>query len=134
MFSKIGSSLRGNTCAQIFTDGNEAVLAYPMRGKAEAGTQLLNLIQQVGIPNEIHRDGAPEMGGNSKFGKICQEYRIKSTFIEPYSPWQNRCENMIGVLSRKVKARRARRRIPKCVWDFHIVGVGSSILCGSMLV
>jgi len=134
MFSKIGSSLRGNTCAQIFTDGNEAVLAYPMRGKAEAGTQLLNLIQQVGIPNEIHRDGAPEMGGNSKFGKICQEYRIKSTFIEPYSPWQNRCENMIGVLSRKVKSRRARRRIPKCVWDFHIVGVGSSILCGSMLV
>jgi len=28
---------------------------------------------------------------------------------------------MIGVLSRKVKARRARRRIPKCVWDFHII-------------
>jgi len=28
---------------------------------------------------------------------------------------------MIGVLSRKVKARRARKRIPKCVWDFHIV-------------
>jgi len=117
MFSKIGTSLRGNTCAQIFTDGNGAVFAYPMRSKAEAGTQLFNLIQQVGIPNEIHRDGrlrwaeVPSLtryAGNTRSG-------------EPNSPWQNRCENMIGVLSKKVKARRARRRIPKCVWDFHIV-------------
>jgi len=121
MFSKIGTSLRGNTCAQIFTDGNGAVFAYPMRTKSEAGSQLLNLIQQVGVPNELHRDGAPEMGGNSEFMKICREYRIKSTFTEPYSPWQNKCENTIGVLSKKVKARRDRRRIPKCVWDYHIV-------------
>jgi len=121
MFSKIGTSLRGNTCAQMFTDGNGAVFAYPMQSKAEAGTQLLNLIQQVGIPNEIHRDGAPEMGGISKFNKICREYKIRSTFTEPNSPWQNHCENMIGVLPKKIKARRARRRIPKCVWDFHVV-------------
>jgi len=100
MFSKIGTSMRGNTWPQIFTDGNGAVFVYPMRSKAEAGTQLLNLKQQVGIPNEIHRDGAPEMGGNSKFMEICQEYRIKSTFTEPHSPWQNRCENTIGVFSK----------------------------------
>jgi len=79
------------------------------------------LIQQVGIPNEIHRDGAPEMSGNSQFNRACQEYRIKSTFTEPHSPWQNKCENTIGVLSKKLKARRSRRRIPKCVWDYHIV-------------
>ncbi len=121
MFSKVGTSLTGNTCAQIFTDGNGAVFAYPIRSKAQAGTQLLTLIQQVGIPNELHRDGAPEMSGNSKFNQICQEYRIKSTYTEPHSPWQNRCENTIGVLSKKLKARRSRRRIPKCVWDFHIV-------------
>jgi len=61
------------------------------------------------------------MGGNSKFMKICQEYRIKSPFTEPHSPWQNRCENTIGALSKKIKSRRVRRKIPKCVWDFHIV-------------
>jgi len=120
-FSKTGTSLRGNTCAQIFTDGNGAVFAYPMRSKGEAGTQLLNLIQQVGVPNELHRDGAPEMGGNSEFMKICREYRVKSTFTEPYLPWQNKCENTIGSLSKKLKSRRARRRIPRCVWDFHII-------------
>jgi len=121
MFSKIGTSLRGNTCTQIFTDGNGSIFAYSMRSKAQAGDKLLSLIQQVGIPNELHRDGAPEMGGTSKFNRICQEYRIKSTYTEPHSPWQNRCENVIGVLSKKLKARRARRRIPKCVWDYHIV-------------
>ena len=120
MFSKVGTSLRGNNCAQIFTNGNGAMFAYPMRSKSQAGDKLLSLIQQVGIPNEIHRDGAPEMRGTSKFNQVCQEYRIKSTYTEPQSPWQNKCENVIGVLSKKLKARRA-RRIPMCVWDYHIV-------------
>jgi len=100
-----------------------------MKRKSEAGQQLINLIQHVGVnliqhvgvPYEIHRDGAPEMGGNSDFSKVCREYRIRSTFTEPHSPWQNKCENTIGVLRKKVRARRARRRIPKCIWDFHII-------------
>ncbi len=96
------------------------MFAYPMRSKAQAGDKLLTLIQQVGIPNELHRDRAPEMSRNLKFNQICQEYRIKSTYTELHSPWQNKCENTIGVLSKKLKARRARRRILKCVWDFHI--------------
>jgi len=91
MFAKVGTSLRGNTCAQVFTDGNRAVFVYPMKSKSEAGNQLLDLIQQVGVPNELHRDGAPEMGGDTKFNRICREYKIRSTFTEPYSPWQNRC-------------------------------------------
>ena len=56
MFSKIGTSLRGNVCAQIFTDGNGAVFAYSMESKSKAGNQLMKLIQQVGIPNESRRD------------------------------------------------------------------------------
>jgi len=57
MFFKVGTSLRGNTCAQVFTNGNGPVFVYPMKSKSEAGNQLLNLIQQVGVPNELHRDG-----------------------------------------------------------------------------
>jgi len=113
--------LRGNTCAQVFTDGNGAILVYPIKSKSKTGQQLINLIQQVGVPNELHRDGAPEMGGNSDFSKVCQEYRIRSIFTEPHSPWQYNCENTIGVLRKKVRTRRARRRIPKCVWDFHMI-------------
>jgi len=61
------------------------------------------------------------MGGNSNFNKVCREYRIRSTFTEPHSLWQNKCENTIGVLTKKIRAVRTRRRIPKCVWDFHII-------------
>ena len=49
----------------------------------------------------------------------------RNTGLSPLIPnhiqWQNRCENIIGVISKKLKARRARRMIPKCVWDYHIV-------------
>ena len=55
MIVKVSTSLRGNACAQIFTDGNGAVFAYPM---SEAGDHQINLIEQVGITNKIHRDGA----------------------------------------------------------------------------
>jgi len=61
IFFKIGTSLRGNTCAQVFTDGNGRVFVYPMKGKSEAGQQLISLIEEVGVPNELHRDGAPEL-------------------------------------------------------------------------
>jgi len=80
MFSKVGTSLRGNTCAQVFTDGNGAVFVYPMKSKSEAGNQLLKLIQQIGVPSELHRDRAPEMGGDSKFNRICRECKTRSTF------------------------------------------------------
>ena len=63
LFTKVSTSLRGNTCAQIFTDGEGAIFAYPMWNKAEAREQLIKLCQQVGIPNELHRDGALEMRG-----------------------------------------------------------------------
>jgi len=97
------------------------VFVYPIESKSEAGNQLMSLIQQVGTPNEIQRDGVPEMGGNSRFNEICRDYKIRLSFTEPYSPWKNKCENTIGVLTKKIKARRARRRIPKYVWDFHMV-------------
>jgi len=44
MFSKVGTSLRGNTCAQVITYGNGTVFVYPIRSKSEAGNQILNLI------------------------------------------------------------------------------------------
>jgi len=57
IFSKIGTSLRGNTCAQVFTDGNGAVFVYPMKGKSEAGQQLISLIQQVGCVGRANTNG-----------------------------------------------------------------------------
>ena len=121
-FSKIGNSIRGNSCVQIYTDGDGSIFAYPLKSKGDCGDSLQELCSQVGVPRELHRDNAPEMcGENTDFMKTCRSNKIISSFTEPHSPWQNRCENIIGVIMKKAKARRVRRRIPNKVWDYQIV-------------
>ena len=60
-------------------------------------------------------------GSDTDFMQTCRSNKIISSVTEPHSPWQNRCENMIGVIMKKAKARRVRRRIPNKVWDYQIV-------------
>ena len=49
----------GNTCSQIFTDG-EFVQIIPMRYKSEASTTLERINWYVKVANEIFMDNAPE--------------------------------------------------------------------------
>ena len=60
-------------------------------------------------------------GHDTEFMKVCRANKVVSSFTEPHSPWQNKCENMIGVIMKKAKARRVRRRIPNKVWDYQLV-------------
>ena len=55
------------------------------------------------------------------FIKVCRSNKIISSFMEPHLPWQNKCELMIGIIMKKAKVRRVRRRIPNKVWDFQMV-------------
>ncbi|GFH56846.1 hypothetical protein CTEN210_13322 [Chaetoceros tenuissimus] len=90
--------------------------------KSDCGDSLQELCSQVGVPRELHRDNAPEMSGSeTSFMKLCRSNKIISSYTEPHSPWQNKCENIIGVIMKKAKARRVRRRIPNKVWDYQIV-------------
>lgn len=115
-------SLVGNTCTQIFTDGKGFIVAFPMRSKEDAGDGLQKLCMDVGIPDQLHSDNAYEMVQHgTKFQEVVRDNKIKYTTIEPHSPWQNRCENIIGVINKRAKARRARRRVPMKLWDFGLV-------------
>ena len=116
------TSLQGHTCAQMFTDGEGFVVAFPISTKEDAGEALQMNCRDVGVPDELHFDNANEMCGHgTKFQLICRENKIKTSTTEPHSPWQNRCENIVGIVGTKAKGRRARRRAPKCVWDFGLV-------------
>ena len=53
-YSKIGDSIQGNTCVQIFTDGDGSIFAYPLKSKADCGDSLQELCSQVGVPRELH--------------------------------------------------------------------------------
>jgi len=95
-FSK-SVSVNGNKCAQLYTDGNEMVIIYPIKSKAMAGSTLTEFAQDVGIPNELTMDGASEQTGmNTDMMKEIRRLKIRWHKTEPYSPWQNRAENAIG--------------------------------------
>ena len=87
LFGK-STSLQGNTCAQMFTDGESFIVAFPMRSKKDAGDALQKNCRDVGILNELHYDNAPEMTGhNTKLQSLCRDYKIKTSTAEPHSPW-----------------------------------------------
>ena len=77
LFSK-QVSVNGNKCAQLFTDGEGAVIIYPMKSKSQAGQMLTAFTQDVGIPNELVMDGASEQTGtNTEMMKEIRRKQIK---------------------------------------------------------
>ena len=120
LFSKI-KSIEGNNCAQLFTDG-EFVHITPMESKSEAGQALNALTRDIGVPNTIIRDGSLEQAGKAtEFTKTMKRFNIESRTTEPYTPRQNRAENVIGIIKGKAKRRRVKRNVPRRLWDYGIV-------------
>jgi hypothetical protein len=84
-------SIRGYTCAQLFTDGHCFARVYPLKRKGDAHHALVQFIQDIGIPKSLLTDCAPEeMHG--EWGRVVKKYHIKPKMTEPASPWQNRAE------------------------------------------
>ena len=111
------TSTKGNTCAQLYADGDGFVHVYPMQSKKQVGESLHQFVNDVGIMNELCSDNAPEQtGANSEFVKATRKYRIKTSTIEPHSPWQNKAEGQIRIVKGRALRRAARRRVPNRLW------------------
>jgi hypothetical protein len=117
MFSKV-KSLRQNSCAQVYTDGQGYSLLYPLKSKSLAWMTIKSLISDMNaIPDAIITDGAmEETGGHWK--KETQHFRISQRFSEPYSQWQNRAEGDIRELKRVIRRTIQKARAPRRLWDF----------------
>jgi hypothetical protein len=105
LFSHV-QSIRGFSCAQIFTDGHGFVRVYPMKNKGEAHHALMQFIHDVGVPKDMLTDQAPEET-RGEWGQIVKKYRIQQRRTEAHSPWQNRAKAEIREL--KKLTRRALR-------------------------
>ena len=122
MFSGV-KSLRGNKCAQIFTNGKYVHLE-PGERKSQAGEALGSMIDEVGIPDKIVFDGAKEQTGRkSEFMKIVKKNRISHWQTEPYSPWQNRAEDQIREVKRRWRLLKQRKKVPTRLWDYAMVHI-----------
>jgi hypothetical protein len=88
-------SLKGNTCAQVFTNGS-FIQVIPMVMKAQAGEALDTFHQDIGISDQLVFDGALEQTGpKTDFMKSVRRNHIHWRVMEPYSHWQNQAEGAI---------------------------------------
>ena len=110
-------SIRGNKCGQIFATDFDYTRFVPMERKGEASTAMKLFIQDVGIPRQLHSDGALELT-KGEFRRVCDDFGIMMTRTEPESPWQNRAERVIREWKRAVIRLLRRRQAPRCLWDF----------------
>ena len=117
-FSASIRSTRGNTKTQGFVNGDSLyVYHFPMSTESKAPLGLVSYIHEVGIPSKIHTDNAKiETLGDWK--KTTQEYHIKTSTTEPYSPWQNKAEREFGKVRSLARRLLDGEKVHPRLWDY----------------
>ena len=110
-------SLRGNTCAQVYSTDFEWVMAKPMKRKVDAHETLLDLFKNVGVPSLMIPDNAKELT-EGEFRKKCRRVHCPIHPIEPYTPNQNRAEGTIREVIRHYSRTMADTGAPEVLWDY----------------
>ena len=117
------TSVRGNNFAKVFTD-NRLTKVYPTPGrtKLDAANALRAFIQDVGVPEVLTADLAPEMTNkDSDFMKLVRRHEIRMHWIEKGQHYQNhRVEQEIGILKQRWRNRAVDEQIPSRIWDYGL--------------
>ncbi len=91
MFSKV-VSIQGKTCAQVFTNGNSTTV-HPLDSKSKVAQALTEFADDVGIPDSLLSDGAPEViGPKTDFMKEVNRLKIRLKRSEACRP-RSRCRS-----------------------------------------
>ena len=110
-------SLRGNNYFQLFCNNGAFTKIYSMKGKKESHLALNRFLHEIGVPSELHTDGAGEMV-HGEWNTLCQRYKIYRTYTEPHSPWQNIAERAGGVIKAKTRDLMRKTNTPLVLWDY----------------
>ena len=110
-------SIRGNTCAQIFTTDKHFLDVHPMKTKGEAGDKLNEFLTTTGIPEGLITDGAKEEFFG-RWGEVRKKFLLHQRQTEPHSPWQNKAEDAIRDVKDHYRRIMDRKKVPEALWDF----------------
>jgi hypothetical protein len=110
------TSLRGNTCAQLFCTSDGYAKVYPMKLKSEAGSKLNELCSDVGIPSRLFTDNAGEETGK-EWETVRRKHLIPQGYTEPHTHWQNKAELEIGEEKAHYRCIMHRAQAPEALWD-----------------
>eukprot|EP00536_Pseudo-nitzschia_multiseries_P017224 jgi/Psemu1/49913/gm1.49913_g len=114
--AKTTSVMRQEKCAQVFTNGNGFEVFIPIQNKLQAHQGLKIFIHEVGIPEHLISDGAPEQGSprtyKTHWNSIVKRNHIHQKFIQPHCPFQYRAEQAIGHLGSAIITKTAKKKTP----------------------
>ena len=121
LFLKV-TSIQGKMCAQVFTYGSFTTV-HPLRSKAKFVQALTEFADNVGIPDSLLSDGAPEIvGPRTDFMKEVNRLKIKLKRSEVGRSNQNyAAEREIGELKKQWRNRMLKRKVPPQLWDYGLV-------------
>jgi hypothetical protein len=105
------------TMGQMYTNDIHFSKFYPMQRRSQAPDTLINFMQDVGIPSDLHSDDAPELF-QGRMKELVKKFWIKGSLSEPYSPWQVRAELCIREIKAAVRHLMSKSGAPKQLWDY----------------
>jgi Reverse transcriptase (RNA-dependent DNA polymerase) len=111
------TSVRGNTCVQIFVTSEGFVAGKCMKSKGDAYEILDWFCREYGVPQLLVSDNAKEETLGA-WGRVVKHFLIQQRVTEPYSSWQNRCEDEIREVRKHYSRIMAINRCPEAFWDF----------------
>lgn len=120
LFSKV-RSVRGYTCAQVYGNKFGFLKVYPMESKEQqnVGDTLTLLVQEIGVPQSLHVDNAPEMvGRKTPFFRRARREGIDLTTIEPKTPNENYGELLVKRVKHLTAELMHKRNVPLRFWCY----------------
>lgn len=128
LFAKV-KSLQSNTCAQLYTTGKFTKM-YPLPDKSadSVGGTLLNVLNNIGVPNKMVTDLAGKMVG--KHTPFCKEWikrGVKMTNAEKGRHGQNTIAELeINQVKHCWKDLMVKNKVPERLWDYALVWISFS--------
>mmetsp|Transcript_38882 Transcript_38882/g.90461 ORF Transcript_38882/g.90461 Transcript_38882/m.90461 type:complete len:122 (+) Transcript_38882:517-882(+) len=106
---------RGNTCAQLFVTAEGFIYGHPLKSKGNTWESLNKFCWEVGVPKTLISDRAQEeLHGDLE--QVVKENLVNQRTTEPYSRWQNRCEDEIRKLRKYHRRIMKLHRAPEAFW------------------
>ena len=115
--SKGGKSIRGNTCAQIFTTDREFIAAYPLQSKAQVKQAIRLFCKEIGVPSVFIGDQTGEQTSND-VRQYIKNVGSSLRLLEEGTLWASRAELIIGHLKAAVRKDLMTSNCPICLWDY----------------
>ena len=98
---KLGPSMRGYTCAQLFVTYFRWCKAKPMKLLSELPLVLKSVFKEDGVPEKMICNGAPEhVSGEAARLFQLADYTIKQ--LERGTLWLNRAEGHVVIVKSKI--------------------------------